>query len=116
MIFDLNNYTHGRYAMHCPSYDKARVFLRYLHDNGKCWRGGESYLAKDNFCEYYEKTCYAFSEGTYADLNYFLHESDTWKLLFFDDFDWEGFNNREIELTERDTQKFNTFMSMFYIQ
>jgi hypothetical protein len=34
-----------------------------------------------------------------------------WKLLRFDDFEWEGF--RELELTEQDNQKFNQFISQF---
>lgn len=111
MIFDLNNYTNGRYAMHCPDREKAGVFLRYLHRHGRRWTGGTSYLRKDNYDVYDENTCYAFNEGTYSYVDYFADNEHVWKLLRFDDFEWEGF--RELELTEQDNQKFNQFISQF---
>lgn len=97
--------------MHCPDHEKATIFLRYLHNQGKHWRDGMSYLETDNYDSHREQTCYAFNEGTYSYLDYFLSNDDVWKLLRFDDFEWEEF--RDLELTEQDNQKFNQFISQF---
>lgn len=109
MIFNLRDYKQGRYAMRCPDHEKARIFLRYLHDNGRTWTQGVSYLKQDNYDVYRENTCYSFNDGTFADTNYFVtHE---WEILSFDDFEWDDFC--DLEVTEKDNQEFNQFISQF---
>jgi hypothetical protein len=111
MIFNLKDYKKGRYAMHCPDHEKATIFLRYLHNQGKHWCNGISYLEQDNYNSHRDQTCYAFNEGTYSYLDYFLSNDEVWKLLRFDDFEWEEF--RDLELTEQDNQEFSQFISQF---
>lgn len=112
MIFDLNNYQ-GAYAMHCPSHDKALFFLKYLHEHGRHWCDRISYLEKDNYERYTNRTCYAFNEGSYCGIEFFTTMNTGYILLSFDDFYWDGYSNSNecLNITDKDNQKFNVFIS-----
>ena len=67
MKFNLNDYK-GNYVMHCKTKEEAESFCRFLHQNGRKWRDGSSYL-KDNKWDFYKaNTIYYFNKGTYCDV------------------------------------------------
>ena len=97
--FDLNNYK-GKYVMHCKTEEEAKIFCKFLHDAGKYWFSGLSYI---------EDTLW-----TNADAVYFFNEDltghlgDTIELkghtvLEFDDFDWK----QEMKFKVGDMVKWN---------
>lgn len=64
MKFNLNDYK-GNYAMHCKTKEEAESFCRFLHQNGRRWSDGTSYLKNDFWDEYEDDTIYFFNECTY---------------------------------------------------
>lgn len=64
MKFNLNDYQ-GNYAMHCKTKEEAESFCRFLHQNGRRWRSGRSYLDEDHWDEYEDDTIYFFNECIY---------------------------------------------------
>lgn len=82
--FRLEDYKYGKYkyVMHCDTEEKAEVFCKYLHDNGKAM-----YLNYTYWTIFNKSTCYNFNTGTYADIIYY--ENKGCQILEFDDFDWE---------------------------
>lgn len=87
--FRLEDYK-GNIVMHCDTEEKAKMFLKFLDRNGKCWDSGVSYLDQINWKMYKKDTCYLFNEGLFGELEDFKEEN--YKILEFDDFDW---NNTE---------------------
>lgn len=43
MTFNLNDYK-GEYVMRCKTKEEAESFCRFLHQNGRKWSSGDSYL------------------------------------------------------------------------
>lgn len=69
MKFNLNDYQ-GKYAMHCNTKEEAESFCRFLHQNGKRWCSGHSYLQFDNWDRFKIDTVYYFNLGTYSRVKY----------------------------------------------
>ncbi len=70
MKFKLKNYK-GKYAMHCKTLEEANDFLKVLHENGRTWNNGESYLEINHWYEYEEYTCYEFNSRYYCSCEYY---------------------------------------------
>lgn len=84
MKFNLNDYK-GNYVMHCKTKEEAESFCRFLHQNGRKWRDGSSYL-KDNKWDFYKaNTIYYFNKGTYCDVEY-TKLVQGYKILEWSDF------------------------------
>lgn len=69
MKFNLNDYK-GKYAMHCNTKEEAESFCRFLHQNGRKWCNGHSYLQFDNWDRFKIDTVYYFNLGTYSRVEY----------------------------------------------
>lgn len=69
MKFNLNDYQ-GKYAMHCNTKEEAESFCRFLHQNGRRWGCGHSYLQFDNWDRFKIDTIYYFNLGTYSRVKY----------------------------------------------
>ena len=69
MKFNLNDYK-GNYAMHCKTKEEAESFCRFLHQNGKRWGDGHSYLQFDNWDKYKADTVYYFNLDNYSSVEY----------------------------------------------
>lgn len=85
MKFDINNYK-GKYAMHCETEAEAREFCNYLHNIGREWYTGESYLGPTDWTTYKEDTVYYFNEGMFGSFN--CGDVDSYTILEFSYFDW----------------------------
>lgn len=42
----------GMYVMHCQTEDEANSFLAFLHNAGRQWSNGESYMKRNNYLEW----------------------------------------------------------------
>lgn len=86
MKFNIKAYP-GRYAMHCPTEESAKIFTAYLHSLGKKWSNGTSYLEDTCWISHAEDTCYSFNTNQFASLGYM--KGVDYKILEFCDFDWD---------------------------
>lgn len=100
-IFNFSNYI-GDYVMVCKKEEDAKEFCRAMQAAGKTWIGGDKYSDSDtNWREDTEVIKYYFNDGQYTDLDYpweevlYIEEVDEYGyiLLYFDDYDWEGYFN-----------------------
>ena len=108
-LFNINDYNNdGKYVMRCKTEEEANIFLEYLDSLGLKWRGGRSYLDKNNWREYREDTCYNFASGTYGDKDYFVN--DGYEILECKNFIFnDGFKNEENDV------EFQKFISEFIV-
>lgn len=83
MKFNLNDYR-GNYVMHCKTKEEAESFCRLLHQNGRKWRDGSSYMKDNKWDPYKADTVYYFNKGTYCDVEYARHFN--YKILEWSDF------------------------------
>lgn len=67
MTFNLNDYK-GEYVMRCKTKEEAESFCRFLHQNGKKWSSGDSYLEFSRWDLYKTDTVYYFNKGMYCDV------------------------------------------------
>jgi hypothetical protein len=85
--FNLDDYK-GKYVMHCKTEEEAEDFCRVLHEAGRTWRAGNSYL-KDSYWDYYMNDIYyMFNEGGWHD-----HLDDYYKDSTI--LEWSDFMNKE---------------------
>ena len=87
MMFDINKYK-GKYVMHCKTSEEAQDFCNYLHNIGKKWQTGGSYLTRTNYEVYQENTVYYFNKGAFG--NTYAAELHEYKIL-----EWSDFMNKE---------------------
>lgn len=73
MKFNLNDYK-GDCAMHCKTKEEAESFCRFLHQNGRKWSSGDSYLENDRWDRYERDTVYLFNNGSFCDVEYAKRE------------------------------------------
>ena len=113
MRFDLNDYQDRYVAMHCPTNDNAKVFLKLLRDHGRTWNDGSKYnLAATYHGAYKRDTVYYFNNGSYGSRR--NAESRRRLVLNFDDFYWgEGVDPMEIIVEEDDDVLFDEFLLSF---
>ncbi len=108
MKFKFDDYSNC-HVMHCKTEEESDFFTEFLASIGKAWRNGESYIANNSIYEVYgEGTCYIFREGVYGNLED-LKEHDTFVILEFSDFDWDGV--LELETDEEDESALDDFFS-----
>jgi hypothetical protein len=74
--------------MHCKTSEEAQDFCNYLHNIGKKWLTGESYLTRTNYHFYRENTVYYFNQGSFGPL-------DTAKKVNDIVLKWEDFMNKD---------------------
>lgn len=65
-IFDLSEYSNGKYGMHCSSEQNANAFLQFLDHSGRCWSSGNRYVDFNSFNIYGSNTVYLFNAGQYC--------------------------------------------------
>lgn len=95
MKFNLDNYK-GKYAMHCKTAAEAKSFCRYLHEHGKTWRSGDSYISKTNYGKY---KVYDFNCGEYGDIAWFQHNNYTileWADFMHSEFYKDNFRTGDV--------------------
>lgn len=88
MIFDLEKYTDRNLGMHCDALYKARIFCKFLNEQGRLWIDGVSYLDRDFYDTNKKNTVYVFNQGKYGDVN--RCQELNIAVLEFDDFDWSS--------------------------
>lgn len=79
--FNIEDYT-GKYVMHCKTEEEAKDFCRVLHEAGRKWDGGGSYLQTTNWHD--NLMCYNFNTGLYSDIPFYLRHGFT--ILEWSDF------------------------------
>lgn len=94
MVFELSEYT-DKYVMHCDTREKAILFTTYLHNHGKRWINGDSYLNNENWAMHKPDTCYRFVIGRAAGLKFY--QDHGLRILEFDHFDWNAYTGEDID-------------------
>ena len=95
MRFDINDY-HGNYAMCCDTIEEARIFCKYLDDNGKTWCSGDRYINVFNFNNE-DGEAYYFNEGMHSTI-WYAHNSAAITLKF-SDFEWPTYEYERSDIT-----------------
>lgn len=90
--FNINDYP-GKYAIHCDTEEKAKVFCKYLDSVGKVWNDGVIYTDRSFFNKYDSDTVYNFNMGLFGYFEYYVDQDYT--ILEFDDFDWSGWEEEK---------------------
>ena len=91
MRFCVTDYTpEDKVVMRCRTLDQALVFLECLDNAGLTWCNGNSYIDEHEWHHYLGATCYGFLTGEYCGVDWYV--SDGWKILEFEDFDWNNDN------------------------
>lgn len=57
MKFDFSKYK-GKYVMHCKTEEEAKDFCRVMHEDGRTWCDGESYLDCTEWSSYKQFVIY----------------------------------------------------------
>ena len=92
MRFRFEDYK-GDYVMWCKTEEEAKDFCRVMHESGRKWGSGDSYIEKTNFLEYLDKTCYNFNKNTYSDRDYYI-------IRYYTILEWEDFMEKEFTLSD----------------
>ena len=87
--FRLEDYICGKYAMHCDTEEKAKIFCKYLHEKGHDWIDGSLYISDTHYSLDKEKTCYEFESGLHGNLDDYKEMG--FVILEFEDFDWSEY-------------------------
>lgn len=115
--FNINKYKDSQskcYAMHCETEEEARIFLKYLHSQGRKWVDNVNYMTRMSYETYGSETCYFFNEGTYGGRDRMDISNEI--LLSFSDYDWEEYEDKELTLTDKDVVALDNFLSSFVNQ
>lgn len=113
MKFDLTQYRNRKVVMNCKTRMECIIFEEFLHKHGKTWSDRSQYQCKNTrypFESYEENSCYNFNSGKYGDMHYY--SSNGYKILLFSDFEWDGYSNNDVELTDKDHKQFEKFLSV----
>lgn len=85
MKFNCDNY--GTFTvMHCRNREEIDIFRQYLHDEGKTWSSGRSYI--DNTHPLENDICFRFNVGVRGTYDEYLNYPEGMEILEFSDFDW----------------------------
>ena len=96
-------------VMHCPTLESANIFCQFLHENGRRWSSGQSYIEVNYWHDYREDSCYNFPNGFYGEYDEYC-DDEYYTILEFDDFDWSSFlKEPDIEPSEYITEFLSTF-------
>lgn len=85
MKFNFDNYGSNT-VMHCRNSEEIDMFKRYLHDSGKTWFSGRSYI--DNEILLGDDVCFRFNVGVRGTYGEYLNSDENIEILEFSDFDW----------------------------
>lgn len=94
MKFHINEYK-GKFAMHCKTQEEAKDFCEYMHEHGRKWCSGSSYLGSTYYHYYENEMAYAFNEGCYSDVGYYKAEGYT--ILEWEDFMKKTFTKTDLK-------------------
>lgn len=87
--FNIKDYP-GDYAMLCNSKEESDIFRSYLHNVGKTWCSGDSYLEEDYYDirkgDAFYGIAYHFNRDAYTLVSDSIDGDST--VISFDDFDW----------------------------
>lgn len=85
MKFNINDYK-GKYVMRCKTEEEAKDFCRVLHEVGRTWLAGGSYLEENYWwdCCSDNTICYNFNEGMRGSTKYY--SSGGYTILEWSDF------------------------------
>lgn len=61
-------------VVHCDTEEKANEILKLAEEAGKRWVYGGRFVDCSKYSEYSSKTCYDFTVGQYASVNYYMRE------------------------------------------
>lgn len=111
MKFDLSHYPFLT-VMHCKTRKECRIFEEFLNKYKKTWENGNAYDENrfDPFSRTGAETCYNFNTGNYSRVDFYRRKG--YKILDFSDFEWDE-QCIEINLTDKDNQKFEDFIRNF---
>ena len=93
LLFNIDDYLGKDCVMHCATEEEANDFLKVMHDLGRKWIYGESYLTSNYWRFYKENTCYRIDKGEYCYMGYY--RSLGCRILEWSDFVYE--NDEELE-------------------
>lgn len=110
MKFNYDEYP-GKYAMSCETEEECQIFLKYLHNIGKSWCTGKSYLDWSAFEQYGSKVCYLFNLDKVGAIDDVLRLSYT--ILYFDEFEWDDYKTN---YTPEDNHILDEFLNIFFQQ
>ena len=92
MIFRFEDYK-GKYVMWCKTEEEAKDFCRVMHESGRKWKSGDSYIKYPRFSEHLTETCYNFNDDSYCYKNWYkIHGHTILK--------WENFMEKEFTLSD----------------
>jgi hypothetical protein len=83
MKFNIDDYK-GKYVMHCKTEEEAKDFCKYLHEHGREWCTGNSYLKDTNWERYKADMVYEFNSGAYSNIT--LYKNHNYTILEWEDF------------------------------
>lgn len=66
--FDLGDWTDANIGMRCRTEEEAKIFCQYLHDHGRQWASGKSYISYSYWQTYENETVYLFNDDTYTNI------------------------------------------------
>lgn len=92
--FNINDYP-GKYVMHCKTEEEAKDFCRVLHEAGRTWITGRSYIDHTNFEDDKGDTCYNFNSGTYDKISFYKYGNYT--ILEWSDFMKKEFTKDDLK-------------------
>lgn len=91
--FDFDKYP-GKYAMHCKTREEAKEFCKVMHEAGRAWSSGTSYIRNKRWDIYRDATAYDFNAGRYCSVEFYQERGYT--ILEWSDF------RKEKEITKSD--------------
>ena len=92
MRFRLEDYK-GDYVMWCKTEEEAIDFCRVMHESGRKWASGDSYIKYPRFSDYLDETCYNFNNGSYSYRNWYERRD-------FTILEWSDFMEKEFTLSD----------------
>lgn len=66
--FNFKEWENQKVVMHCSTREEAENFCRVMHEAGKKWCDGTSYLCRTEWDDLKENTCYRFNNGSFGSL------------------------------------------------
>lgn len=87
MRFRFEDYK-GDYAMWCKTEEEAKDFCRVMHESGRTWGSGDSYIEYPRFLDHEDETCYNFNNGSFANIYWY-------KRYDFIILEWSDFMEKE---------------------
>ena len=104
MIFDFDEYSEKDMVMICKTKKEATQFCELLHNEGRKWSNGESYLSEDHFVPT-NGVGYVFNCGMYSSAETFDRSwyKQRYKIYKFSQFDWSKYQSFEPDMVRMDS-------------